>query len=235
MKRWPLLLVCTTLPGFALAADDWGRLYASFSATTDYRYNGVSYSDSDPALQASVHWWRPDRFYAGVWTSSVDFNDPGHTSYELDAYAGRHFDAGDTRLSLEVLYTFFPDKTFRGPTYDFIQGKVRAQRAIGKLMLGGVAAWSPEASYDSGTMWRAHADTSYQVTRWLSLSADLGRRWIETGVDRTYWDAGVTLSWKRLSLDMRYADTNLSPAQCSDSDRCDATLIGTLTLRFYDL
>lgn len=204
-----------------------GQVYPSVSLTSDYRYNGVSYSDREPALQASVHWLGPRGWYAGAWTSGVDFNDPGNTSIEADVYAGRTVELGPARVSGELLYTFFPDKTFRGPTYDFVQFKVRGSRSFDAFTVGAVAAWTPQASYRSGTAWRVALDGSYAFSPVFKASAAVGRRWIETGFDRTFWDAGVTATWKKLALDLRYVDTNLDQRQGS------ATVVATLTLRFW--
>jgi uncharacterized protein (TIGR02001 family) len=168
-----------------------------------------------------------------VWTSGVDFDDPGNTSIEGDLYVGRTFDVGSSRVAGEVLYTFFPDKTFHGPTYDFIQLKVRGSRVFDALTLGAMAAWTPEASYDSGTAWRVAIDASYSFHPAVKASATVGRRWIEVGVDRTFWDAGLTGTWKQLALDLRYVDTNLDERECGFSKRCSATVVATLTVRFW--
>ena len=134
------------------------------------------------------------------------------------------------RLGGEVLYTFFPDKTFRGPTYDFLQLKVRASRSFEALTFGALAAWTPEASYRSGTAWRVAMDATVSLHAALKASATAGRRWVEIGVDRTFWDAGVTGTWKKLSLDLRYVDTNLDERECGFTRRCNATIVATLTL-----
>jgi uncharacterized protein (TIGR02001 family) len=153
-------ILCCLALAFALP----GKFYPSVSLTSDYRYNGVSYSGREPTPQASLHWLGPRGWYAGVWTSGVDFDDPGNTSIEGDVYLGRAVDFGRTRLAGEVLYTFFPDKTFRGPTYDFLQLKVRGSRSFDALSVGALAAWTPEASYRSGTAWRVAIDASYALT-----------------------------------------------------------------------
>ena len=210
-----------------------GKFYPSVSYTSDYRYNGVSYSGREPTPQASLHWLGPRGWYAGVWTSGVDFDDPGNTSIEGDLYVGRTFDVGSSRVAGEVLYTFFPDKTLHGPTYDFIQLKVRGSRVFDALTLGAMAAWTPEASYDSGTAWRVAIDASYSLHSAVKASATVGRRWIEVGVDRTFWAAGLTGTWKQLALDLRYVDTNLDERECGFSKRCSATVVATLTVRFW--
>ena len=127
----------------ALALMVPGKFYPSVSYTSDYRYNGVSYSGREPTPQASLHWLGPRGWYAGAWTSGVDFDDPGNTSIEGDLYVGRAVDFGPNRVAGEILYTFFPDKTFRGPTYDFFQLKVRGSRSFEALTLGALTAWTP--------------------------------------------------------------------------------------------
>jgi hypothetical protein len=77
---------------------------------------------------------------------------------------------------------------------------------------------------------RAAGSAVYELRDWLSVSASFGSRWIERGEDRLHWDGGLTARWKRLSLDIRYVDTNLSFTECGFSARCDATVIATLTL-----
>jgi uncharacterized protein (TIGR02001 family) len=217
----------------ALALMLPGKFYPSVSYTSDYRYNGVSYTGREPTPQASLHWIGPRGWYAGAWTSGVDFDDPGNTSIEGDVYLGRTLELGASRVAGEVLYTFFPDKTFRGPTYDFVQLKVRGSRVFDALTLGTVVAWTPEASYRSGIAWRVAADAAYSFHPALKASATVGRRWVEVGVDRTFWDAGVTGTWKKLALDLRYVDTNLDERECGFTQRCSATVVATLTLRFW--
>jgi uncharacterized protein (TIGR02001 family) len=217
----------------ALALMLPGKFYPSVSYTSDYRYNGVSYTGREPTPQASLHWIGPRGWYAGAWTSGVDFDDPGNTSIEGDVYLGRTLELGASRVAGEVLYTFFPDKTFRGPTYDFVQLKVRGSRVFDALTLGTVVAWTPEASYRSGIAWRVAADAAYSFHPALKASATVGRRWVEVGVDRTFWDAGVTGTWKKLALDLRYVDTNLDERECRFTQRCSATVVATLTLRFW--
>src|SRR5689334_13090319 len=61
-------------------------IYTTFYAASDYRFDGASNSSGEPVLQASLHWWRPDHVFAGVFLTTVDYSgyyDPD-TSYEVD-------------------------------------------------------------------------------------------------------------------------------------------------------
>jgi uncharacterized protein (TIGR02001 family) len=226
-----VLALALALVDCAGAQDEWGRLYGALGVTSDYRYNGVSYSDGSPALQGYLHWWRPDGFYAGLWVTGVEFNDPQNTSVEGDLYAGRNFELGRTRITVETLYTFFPDTSTPGPTYDFLQLKLRVARSFRAFTLGAMSAWTPEASYAAGTAWRATIDAAYDIDQRLKLTANVGRRWGERGVDRSYWDAGITASAQHLSLDVRYVDTNLARRECGVG-KCSAAVVATLMWRF---
>src|SRR5262245_39497171 len=81
-------LLAVLLPAAAARASDGGGIYSAVTLTSDYRYQGVSNSDQHQALQANVHYFRPDGWYAGIFATTVDFNDGG-TSYEIDYYGGR--------------------------------------------------------------------------------------------------------------------------------------------------
>lgn len=212
------------------APSSWGGIFTSVFLTSDYRYQGVSSSNANPATQLSVYWWRPDNFYAGAFTSEVDFDDPGHTSYEVDLYAGRHLDLNQkkTRVTAEAMFTAFPDEHVYGPTYNFVQLKLAARHTQDRLTLGAVTSYVPQASYGSGVAWRVEGEAAYALTPNLTLNAGIGRRWIERGQDRSYWNLGATAKWKTLSLGVRYEDTDLSRAECGYRDWCAPAIVGTL-------
>jgi uncharacterized protein (TIGR02001 family) len=219
------------LSGAAQAQSRHGGLFSHVALTSDYRWAGASSSGRQPAPQLSIYWWRPDKLYAGVFATGVDFNDPGQTSVELDLYAGRHFDLdAKTRLTGEVMYTVFPDRQGGGPTYDFVQLKTKGQRTEGPVTLLGSVAYTPEASYHAGPATTVEAEAAWKLWPSLTLSAEAGRRWVERGTDRTYWNLGATATWRRLSFDLRYHDTDVeSRAACLWSDACEPALVGTLT------
>ena len=88
----------------------------------------------------------------------------------------------------------------------------------------------PQASYGSGEAWRLESEAGYAISPWLTLKALAGRRWIERGADRTYWSLGAATSWKRLTFEVRYIDTNLSKARCGyNPDICGPALVGSIT------
>ena len=217
------------LPGTAAAE---GALITQLTYASQYRWDGVSSSNNQPAAQASFYWWRPDRNYAGLFLTSVDFRDPGHTSYEVDVYAGHHFDLKPARVTAEVMYSFYPDNKTWGPTYDFIQGKLQVERKVGDIQLKALTTYTPETSYRGGRSWMVRGEAVYPITPNFSLNASLGHRWTRRQ-DRTYWSAGGTATWKALAFDLRYVDTDLSPDQCGYvRQACRPAVVGAVTVTF---
>ncbi len=215
-------------------AETKGGLFSQINITSDNRYQGNSNSDGHAAVYANVHYWRPDGWYAGLSAYQVDFNDPGKTSYELDFYAGRNldFDHHKTELNLEGMYTAFPDNGTFGPTYDFFQAKLGIRHTEGRLTLGAVTSFVPQASYGSGQAKRLEGELSYRVTPKVTLNAGVGYRWIARGEDRAYWNLGAATTWKTLGFDLRYVDTSLTRTQCGrfNPGICGPQVVATLTV-----
>lgn len=225
-----VLLIAAALPAPAASQNSRNGIYSAVTLTSDYRYQGVSNSDRHAAVQGVVHHFRTDGWYAGLFVTEVDFNDFG-TSYELDFYGGKTIALDkQTDLKLQVLYTTFPDNRTPGPTYDFIQGGVSVIRKAGLVTFTGLTTYVPEASYGSGEAWRVESEAAYALSPNLTLKALAGRRWIQRGSDRNYWSLGAATTWKHLTFEVRYQDTNLSKARCGYSpDICGPALTGQVT------
>lgn len=233
MNAAPMLLaLALALPG-AARAGDWGGIFWFVALTSDYRYQGASNTDGNAAVQGNVHYWRPDGYFAGLFASQVDFKDPGHTSYELDSYAGKNFklDGGATELKLQAMYSAYPDNRTLGPTYDFLTLSAGARHTADKLSTGATFAFVPEGSYRSGKVWRVESTADYALTPNLTLKALVGDQWGGRGHARAYWSLGATATWKRFGFDLRYTDTDRTRANCGFLPKtCDAAVIGTLTV-----
>jgi uncharacterized protein (TIGR02001 family) len=243
MRRRAALIIALLCPD-AAEAEGWGKLYPTLTAASEYRCDGVSNSSGEPALQGSLYWWRPDHFFAGIFATTVDFSgfyDPD-TSYEIDVYAGYNWDFGapyfemggdGSRLTLTAMYTMFPDQGPPGPTYNFLQFTARALHRIDALTLRGEASFVPEASYGAGYAMKAEAGAEYRVAEWLTVGGEIGFRDAERRVDRAYWDAGATLKWGPVEVDVRYHDTNLDYVDCGFSANCGAAVVGKLSVNFW--
>ncbi len=81
----PFALLSTTV------SANWST---TITAASDYTFNGVTQTDTDPAIQASLDYAFDSGVYAGAWASNVDFGDD--TDFELDAYLGKYVQLTDT-------------------------------------------------------------------------------------------------------------------------------------------
>ena len=221
------------LDPLAARADPFlsGVLAPQVMIASDYRYDGVSESAERPAIQGSLYWWRPDRTYAGIFVTQVDFRDPGKTSYEVDYYVGRHFDLKGTEITPEAMYTAFPDNRTWGPTYDFWQLKLKARRKTGRLAYQGEVSWVPEASYRAGVNWRLAGLAEYQLTPRVTLAAKVGEVWTHSGPDRLFYAVGGKVSGKTAAFVLKYMVTDLRAAECGylRNDWCSPAVVGVVT------
>lgn len=101
--RWCLVEAFASLflvASQAQAADLSGEV----GVVSDYRYRGLSLSEADPALQASLNLDLGKGVYAGLWVSSI--KNEGKLRPELDLNLGKEFELRPN-LSIEISATYF--------------------------------------------------------------------------------------------------------------------------------
>jgi uncharacterized protein (TIGR02001 family) len=199
----------------AAPAGPCAGVYASVAALSDYRFDGISESNRAPTWQGTLYCYRNDGFFAGATLTGVDFEDQPRTPLEADFYAGRQLQWRGAKVTLELLYSAFPDKRAPGPSYDILEPQIEVSRTFERLTLSALGGWETSVSGD-GQEWRVKAGASYALAPWLSVNGHLGRFFAARGADHDHdhWDVGATATWRRLSLDARYGGTDLAPPQC---------------------
>lgn len=177
------------------------------AATTDYVFRGVSQTDEEFALSLGAD-LTVGSFYAGAWTSNVDFGDD--TDLEVDIYGGYRTEAAGFALDLGVvgyLYTSAPD----GADYDYVELKAAASRAVGPVTLGGVVYYSPDffgAADEEAWYWEGNL--AFTPAEDWTVSGALGVQVLDVSDDYTTWNLGVAYAaTDNLVLDVRYHDTDL--------------------------
>jgi len=92
MKLQRIAIAALLLASVAACQADDRSASASFnaSATTDYRYRGISQSRLKPALQGGLDLATAAGLYAGAWASSIRWIEDagGDANMELDLYGG---------------------------------------------------------------------------------------------------------------------------------------------------
>lgn len=208
-------------------------LFSAVTIASEHRFNGLSLTDRNPALQLSLHWWRSDGRYAGIWMTNVDYLDAHNTTLEVDTYLGRNFEAGVYRLKAEAMYSWYNDHE-AGPRYDFFQAKLEASRRLGKTTAMTGINWSPSGSYGAGRTVQVRGGLSYALTTWLDVEASGGRGLYARSNERNYWEAGFSARWGKVRLDLFYMGMETDLPLCSFVDWCEPGVVGRITLASYD-
>jgi uncharacterized protein (TIGR02001 family) len=195
-----MLALAALAAGTGIAHAD---VSSTITATTDYDFRGITQTAQNPALQASLDWSGASGFYAGAWTSNVNFGKAADADVEVDVYGGYKGKITDD-LTYDVggiYYTYWPDKDkFEYPevyanfTYKIVSAKVSYSWNYGNVSknalytevnptipLPGDFGLVLHAGYSSGEYWK-----------------DIyGKEYFDyaVGVSKTLGNFGLTLKW----------------------------------------
>jgi uncharacterized protein (TIGR02001 family) len=117
----------------AVSANATAEISSTINLASDYTFNGVSQTDSSPALQASLDYAADNGFYLGTWASNVDFGSADDTNLEWDAYVG-HFFQLNKRIGLDVgiaYYTYHGDSASSDYAYPETYAKFGYNSSLG--------------------------------------------------------------------------------------------------------
>jgi len=243
------ILGAALIGGLALPAQaEEFSLGGTATFTTDYIFRGISNTNQNPAVQASLD-ATYGIFYAGIWGSNVDFGGsvpPGPVgidlaTVEIDYYAGITPEWQGISFDFAVLYYTYPGAYDPGGDFNYVEFKTGASYTFGDAFTVGVANWwSPEYFGEIGDGNATEGSLEYAFSNKLfnfftpSVSGLIGYQWFDAGGSYTYWNAGLTLGFMdNFSADIRYWDTDLSAAGCGGSiNNCDSRVVGTISASF---
>ena len=214
--------------------------------TTNYVFRGVSQTNNNPAVQASLDAGY-GIFYAGIWGSNVDFGGGPFgqdiATVEIDYYAGIAPEWQGISFDIAGLYYTYPGAYDPAGNFDYFELKTAASYTFGEAFTVGVANyWTPDYSGEIGDGDALEFSAEYAFGGKLfnffspSVSGLVGQQWTEV-VDFTYWNAGLTLGFMdNFAADIRYWDTDLSDAGCAgfigSANNCDSRVVGTISASF---
>jgi len=247
-------------------AITWIDAAISVKGVTDYNFRGISQTDRKPGVQGSVELQFYDNlFYLGVFGANVDLATSPPA--EIDFFGGIRPKFGPVSFDFGVIQYYYPSEkqyidatggywTPKNTEFTELVGKV-AYNWEDKLTVGaGVFhTWDWLGIGANATYGSITAKYNLPFLEGLSVSGELGHYWIGTPKmsiyfpapvnlpDYTYWNAGVSYTYKNLTADIRYHDTNLSRTECfaltadprgivSGNGRsrwCNPTVVGTLS------
>jgi uncharacterized protein (TIGR02001 family) len=202
--------VCVLAAAPAAAADAWG---GSVAITTDYIYRGISQTDEQPAAQGGVQFQSPAGWNAGVWGSSVEFQNGSGISYELDLHTGYAWGLSpDWSAQLGYVHYAYLNDGDAGYDYDELTAAISFQQRVTASV-----AWSPNTSRrTSRGLISDQSALAYELSliqplhaRW-ALCAGVGyydlRQLFDTGY--WYWSSGVAFTWEGMQVDLLHIDTD---------------------------
>jgi len=237
---------------------------------TDYNSRGVSQSNRNGSFQTYAELQLLDNlFYLGFATQQVDLVT--RPPVEQDFTGGFRPKVGPLRFDFGFLYYNYPrehrlidqiGKIYTPANTDFYElvAKVSGTYQDTIALVGNVfhsgnwAGTHAAGTYGSVTAKYAIPETLLGVPG-LALSGELGHFWLGTTSpqlgsiqlpDYTYFNAGLSYTWKVFTFDVRYHTTNLSEQNCyiltadpsgavtrsQRSTWCGSALIVTLSVEF---
>lgn len=216
-----------TVPALAADAD---RFAATLTATgvSDYRFRGISQTDTAPALQLGADGaFKFNDFlagYIGVWGSNVDFNNDAKA--EVDALIGFRWTFDKLSLDTGVIRYNYVGAN-EALNLDFTEYKLTAAYDFGFAIPSAGVYYSPEFQGDSstGVYYTAGITVPLPITQFEpKLIANIGKQTIDrqqnyfgagsTTDDYMDWNVGLFATFWGFTAGIQYVDTNLSKQEC---------------------
>ncbi len=193
-------------------AEVQAEIHATLTGTTNYVFRMYSKSDNKPAIQANVDYQHTLGFYTGATASSFDigpselpafFTPLNPAQVEIVPYVGWSYTfADDWRLDLQYSRYFYDGKVYSlnadyNEFYLFLHYKD---------LLSAQASYAEDFYGIKGSSFFYELTGRYPITDFLQLSGTAGYAQTKDILfdDYAYWNAGLTASYKFISLDLRY-------------------------------
>jgi uncharacterized protein (TIGR02001 family) len=202
------------------AASAHAQVSSTVTLASDYEFRGVSLSDTEPVLQASLDYAFANGFAIGAWASPLDYGDDYDGSVELDYYASYSREVSDT-LSWSAGLTAY---TYPGSEASATRLKIEPYiEGYVDITLGGLNAAQWYADDYSGLGISAqYTEVNYTLAlpRDLSLKAHVGYSWGDYWEDDTMgggeladFSLGLAYQAGNFSLNGKITGTDASGAR----------------------
>lgn len=200
----------------------------SAAIVSQYKFRGLTQSDSKPAVQASITVSHASGFYISMWGSSGASSRgditavPAISSYaspnegtEIDIYGGYTHALGKTGVTFDGgLYGYiYPNVS----NYNLFEVYASLAKSYGPVTVKAGLNWAPKQNYFT----LAGTATKYSMYEYGELSWAAGPLTLHTHLGHTggglnfvkeYIDytAGVSYKWKALTFDISAVGTNIT-------------------------
>ena len=199
-----------TAIAMALSAPVSANFSSTVNLTSDYTFNGVSQTQNDPALQASLDYAADSGWYAGTWASNVDFGAGDDTNIEWDFYVGNYWQLNE-RFGLDAgiaYYTYHGDDASSDYAYPEAYAKFGYSSELGATELNFWYSWDYFGlDVDHYILMVAHTfelaqGHSIRVSFDRSIS-DNEQKWAWDGSDAyNHYRAEYMTSWKGFDFNL---------------------------------
>lgn len=205
-------LLLAAMSSTVLAQDAAGPHNFTFSGSlvSDYAFRGISQTQEDPALQASLDYTHESGFYAGVWGSNVDFTTPGvpddGADVEIDTYIGWRFPVGE-RVAADIQFIRYNyPGTNSGVDYDY-------NELIGKLTFGwltGGVGWSNDVFGSGESAPYYFTSGAWSLPHAVALSVGIAHYDLDNvfSVGYTDYNVGISRQFGFFKLGLTYVGTD---------------------------
>lgn len=229
------LMAASTLIAFAegVSAD----ISANVALVSDYRFRGISQSNTDPAIQGGFDYVFDNGFYVGTWGSTVDFDSAVdfNGSLELDFYGGWGTSIGEnSSIDIGYIYYYYPGDD-NGLDGDYQE--IYFNYGWKDLSLG--VAYSDDYYGSSQDFFYAQANYDWAFAENWSLGMHVGWNKFEEDVFLSsdkgdYVDYLLGVTWNVLGVDLGLAwvGTDLGEEDVFDTDWGDDAAVFSISKSF---
>lgn len=148
-------------------------LSANAAVTSNYYWRGMTQTGDAAAVSGGIDYEDASGFYAGVWTSNVDF-----AGSEVDFYAGYSGEVEGIAYDVGYVYFNYPNKASipAGSSTDLDFGEIYASVSIDAFTFGIAVLANAEASGASfGDSTYISADYSLEVAEGIEAAFHIGK------------------------------------------------------------
>ncbi len=230
-QRFVVATAIVALFGLSAAArgQEDPAVTANLAVTTDYVFRGYTQTGEDAAVQGGVDWADPSGWYIGAWASNIDFGPGDDASMEVDLYGGYAWEINDVSYDLGVIYYAYPGADEMSG-YDFIEAYLSLGYDLEAVSLSAAVNFTPDNFGETGNGWYLTGGLSRALSEALSVDANVGFSQVtpDFGEDYLDWNLGLSYSFSRFAMDLRYHDTDAP--DCAGA--CDARVVLSLSAGF---
>ncbi len=176
----------------------------TLSGVTDYRFRGLSLSNTDIAFQPSITVTHQSGVYVSAWGSNIAAN--GGSNIEIDLTAGISKDVGGFTVGGLVVYYLYPGA---GET-NYVELQASASHAVGPATVGVQVAYAPKQA-NIGDVSNTYVAVNGSLPIPKSPFTLTGSFGIEDGAFgndyKQDWSVGIAAEVKGFNLGLSYIDT----------------------------